>query len=181
MRRRLYLMLPDIAHCEQVVAELQYQSGLNKHDIHVVARDDISLGKLPRATLLEKTELAYGLELGVIVGGIAGLLSGILTVLFPPAGLTLGIGTMAMIIFITTSTGIGFSILVSALVARDIPNHELDSFQTKIAQGEILLILDVSTKQVNQFIQLIRNTHPEVQIGVVKPNILQTATQVYSE
>ena len=181
MRRRLYLMLPDVAHCQQLVAELQRHSDLNKHDIHVIAHDDIPLGNLPRATLLEKTELAYGLELGVIVGGIAGLLSGLLTVLFPPAGLTLGVGTMAMIIFITTSTGIGFSILVSALVARDIPNHELDSFQAKIAQGEILLILDIATKQVDEFIQLIRNTHPEAQIGVVKPDILPTTTQVYSK
>jgi hypothetical protein len=181
MRKRLYLMLPEVAHCKQLITELQYQVGLARHDIHVVARDDIPLGDLPRATLLEKTELAYGLELGVIVGGIAGLLSGILTVLFPPAGLTLGIATMAVVIFITTSTGIGFSILVSALVAKDIPNHELDGFQAKITQGEILLILDVATKQVNQFIQLIRNTHPEAQIGVVKPHILQTSTQVYSE
>lgn len=181
MRRRLYLMLPDVAHCQQLVTELQYQNGLTKRDIHVVARDDTPLGNLPRATLLEKTELVYGLELGVIVGGIAGLLSGILTVLFPPASLTLGIGTIVMVILITTSTGIGFSILVSALVARDIPNHELDSFQARITQGEILLILDIATKQVNQFIQLIKNTHPEAQIGVVKPNILPTTTQVYSE
>ena len=71
--------------------------------------------------------------------------------------------------------------MVSALVARDIPNHELDSFQAKIAQGEILLILDIATKQVDEFLQLIRNTHPEAQIGVVKPDILPTTTQVYSK
>ncbi|KHD11737.1 membrane protein [Candidatus Thiomargarita nelsonii] len=163
MRRRLYFMLPDVDHCKQLVAELQ-NAGMPERDIHVVARNDIPLENLPKASVLQKTELTYGLELGVGVGSIAGMLGGVLAVTFPPAGLVLGGGA----VIATTLAGASFGSVVSLLIARDIPNHELQTFQTGIAQGQTLLILDIPTPQIDEITQLIKNTHPEAQIGVVK-------------
>ena len=37
------------------------------------ARDDISLSGLPEASLLEKSDLIHGLQLGFIVGGFTGI------------------------------------------------------------------------------------------------------------
>ena len=165
MRRRLYFMLPDVVHCQQLVAELQ-QAGMAERDIHVIARDDIPLEGLHRASALQKTELVHGVELGEGVGGIAGMLGGILAITFPPAGVVLGGGAMVLA---TTFAGASFGTIVSALIARDIPNHELEAFQTWIAEGQILLILDIPTAQVDEMSQLIRTTHPEAVIGVVKP------------
>lgn len=173
MRRRLYFTLPDVKHCKQLVTELQAAAGLTENHIHVIARDSIPIDDLPKANLLQKTELVHGLELGLGVGGIAGMLGGLLTVTFPPAGLALGGGA---VILITTLAGAGFGSLVSALVARDIPNHELEAFQGKIAFGEILLILDIPTFQVEKIMDLIRSTHPEAEIGVVKPTTPQAIT-----
>jgi hypothetical protein len=173
MRRRLYFTLPDVQHCKQLVAELQAAVGLNENYIHVIARDNIVIDDLPKANLLQKTELVHGLELGLGVGGVAGMLGGLLTVTFPPAGLALAGGA---VILMTTLAGAGFGGLVSALVASDIPNHELEAFQGKIALGEILLILDIPTIQVKEIIDLIRMTHPEAKIGIIKPTTSQTVT-----
>jgi len=173
MRRRLYFTLPDVKHCKQLVTELQITAGLSENHIHVIARDNIPLDDLPKANSLQKTELVHGLELGLGVGGVAGILGGLLTITFPPASLALGGGA---VILTTTLTGAGFGGLVSALVARDIPNHDLEAFQGKIAIGEILLILDIATSQVEEIIDLVRTTHPEAEIGVVKPNLPQTVT-----
>ncbi|MEN8216289.1 MAG: DUF1269 domain-containing protein [Pseudomonadota bacterium] len=164
MRRKLYFMLPDVGHCKQLVAELQ-NAGMAERDIHVVARNDIPLEDLPKASVLQKTELTYGLELGAGVGGIAGMLGGVLAVTFPPAGVVLGGGAM---IIATTLAGASFGTIVSVLIARDIPNHELQGFQTGIAQGQILLILDIPTPRLDEISQLIKTTHPEAKIGVVK-------------
>jgi hypothetical protein len=171
MRRRLYFMLPDVAHCKQLVTELQ-KANVPERDIHVVARNDIPLEGLHQASALQKTELAHGLELGAGIGGIAGMLGGVLAVVFPPAGIILGGGA----ILASTLAGASFGTIVSALIARDIPNHELENFQAGIAQGHVLLILDIPTDSVDEIMQLIRTTHPEAEIGIVNPTTLQTST-----
>jgi len=165
MHRKLYFMLPNIHQCKQLVTDLR-TAGIHDHHIHVIARDDVPLDDLNKASLLEKTELKHGLELGISVGGIAGMLAGLLAVTFPPAGVALGGGAA---IFATTLAGAGFGSLVSALVARDIPNHELAGFHARILEGHLLLILDVPTKQVDEIIELIKNTHPEVKIDITRP------------
>jgi len=163
MRRKLYFTLPDVEHCKQLVAELR-ESGVTERHIHVIARHDIPLDDLHKASALQKTELAYGLELGAGVGGVAGLLSGLLTMTFPPAGIVLNFEAVIAM----TIVGAGFGLFLSALIARDIPNHELEDFQAKIAEGQILLILDILTKKVDEISLLIKKTHPEAEIGIVK-------------
>jgi hypothetical protein len=164
MRRRLYFMVPNVETCKQLVSELQ-AVGITEHDIHFIARNDIPLDNLHKASMLQKTELTHGLELGIGVGGIAGMLGGLLAVTFPPAGLALGGGAL---ILTTTLIGAGFGSIVSALVASDIPNHELEAFQSGIAEGQLLLILDVVTQRVEEMTQLIRTHHPEVTIGTTE-------------
>ena len=84
---------------------------------------------------------------------------------FPPAGLVLGGGAVIAM----TLAGASFGSVVSLLIARDIPNHELQTFQTGVAQGQTLLILDIPTLRVDEISKLVKNTHPETQIGVAKP------------
>ncbi len=165
MRRKLYFMLPDVKQCKVLVAELQ-ENGISNRHIHVVAADDIPLEGLHKASKLDKTELTYGLEWGIGIGGAAGLLGGLLAVAFPPAGVVLA---GEAIILATTLVGAGFGSLVSALVAGDIPNHKLEKFRTAILDGHILLILDVPTSRVDTTIQLIESHHPEAEIGIVRP------------
>jgi hypothetical protein len=166
VRRRLYSTLPDVEHCKQLVTELK-QAGLTDKEIHVVAREDVPLEGLHQATVLDKTELKHGLELGASVGGVAGMLGSILAITFPPAGIVIAGG--ALTILATTMAGASFGAMVSALVARDIPNHELEEFQLDIDAGKVLLILDVTTVRVDEIMQVIKSTHPEAVIGVVHP------------
>lgn len=166
MRRKLYSMLPDVEHCKQLVTELK-QAGLTDKEIHVVAREDVPLEGLHQASVLDKTELKHGVELGIGVGGAAGMLGSILAITFPPAGIVIGGGALAVLA--TTMVGASFGAIVSALVARDIPNHELEAFQLDIDSGKVLLILDIRTTRVDEFTQLIKVTHPEAVIGIVHP------------
>jgi len=176
MRRRLYFMLPDVVHCKELVNELQ-KANLKNSDIHVIARDDIPLEGLHKASALQKTELAHGLEFGAGIGGIAGMLGGLLAVVFPPAGVVLGGGA---VILATTLVGASFGTLLSGLISRDIPNHELENFQNAILNGSILLLLDIATKRIDEITKLIKTTHPEAEIGIVKTNatVLETAKNV---
>jgi hypothetical protein len=82
--------------------------------------------------------------------------------------LAFGGGAAVLTTTLAGAAGASFGSIVSALVARDIPNHELKGFQKAIYQGSILLILDIPTKRVDEIKQLINKTHPEAQIGMVK-------------
>jgi len=164
MNRRLYFMLPDVEHCKELVNEL-HNTGIKDSAIHIIARDDIPLEGLHKASALQKTEFAHGLGAGAGVGGIAGMLAGVLAVVFPPAGVVLGGGA---VIFATTLVGASFGTLLSGLIARDIPNHELENFQNAILNGSILLLLDIATTRIDEITKLIKKTHPEAQIRLVK-------------
>ncbi len=165
MRRRLYFMLPDVEHCQALVNALQAQD-VTHRQIHVVAREDIELQGLHRTSALEKTEVVRGVEMGLAVGGVAGLLGGLLAVTFPPAGVALA--GEAIVLVTTTLAGASFGGFVSALVASDIPHHDLDRFQRGISEGKLLLILDIPTPQMDTIMALIRTHHASAQINVVK-------------
>lgn len=162
--RRLYVMLPDLDSCAAVVAELK-DEGYPEQHLHVIASLDQTLDGLPAATVWQKTELAHGIEWGIGLGGVAGLLGGVLAVTFPPAGLVLGGGA----ILAGTAAGAGFGSLVSALLASHEHNHKLDEFERAIEAGRVMLMVDVPRDQVGAVEGLIRGHHPEAEIGVTKP------------
>ena len=164
MHKRLYCMLPDVECCKQLVDELK-QTGIREQHIFVIASHDAPLEGLQKASVLQKTELLYGIELGMGIGGIAGMIAGLLAIAFPPAGVVLGGGAA---ILGTTLAGASFGSLVSAAIARDIPNHELKEFQTALSLGQILLVMEVSPERVEEIKELITTTLSEINTGMVK-------------
>jgi hypothetical protein len=160
--KRLYFMLPDTESCKKVVAELK-NAGIPERHLHVVASLAVPLEDLPEANLLHKTELAHGIERGIALGGAAGLLGGMLVVTFPPAGLVVG---GAALLTAVAAGGAGFGALAMGLISKDIHSKKLAAFESDIAHGRILLIVDVPKKDVEQWKQLIIEHHPEAEIGV---------------
>ena len=80
MRRRLYFLLPNVARARQVVDELLL-ARVDDHHIHVMARDGVDLGDLPRANLLQRSDFVHGIEIGLSVGGVTGILAGLVAVI----------------------------------------------------------------------------------------------------
>jgi hypothetical protein len=160
--KRLYFMLPDTESCKKVVAELR-NAGVPERHLHVVASLAVTLDDLPEATLLQTSEFTHGIEKGIALGGAAGLLGGLLVVAFPPAGLVVG---GAALLTAVTAGGAGFGALAMGLISKDIHSKKLAAFERDIANGRILLIVDVPKEDVEQWKQLIIEHHPEAEIGV---------------
>jgi hypothetical protein len=159
--KRLYFLLPNVETTRAVVAELR-EGGIAEDQIHAVASSRIPLEGLPEATVLQTSELRHGLEAGLSVGGIAGLLGGLLAIAFPPAGLILG----GEALILTVLAGAGAGAVVSALVAKDMPNQEIESYNDAIARGQILLIVDVQRAEMSAWMDRIAQHHPQVDFGV---------------
>ncbi len=164
MSKRLYFLLPDLASTHALTAELVEQ-GIPKEQIHILADHTTPLDGLPEANFMQKSDFKNGVELGLGAGGVAGLVGGLLAVTFPPAGLVLGGGALLAM----SLAGAGVGALVSGIIAQEIPNHELEAFESAIEAGQLLMIVDVPKVRLDEMLALIHDHHPEVTIGTTEP------------
>ena len=161
---RLFFLIPSVELTETIVKELE-DFGVPHRHLHAVASIDQSLEELPEANIWQRTELAHGLEWGTGIGGTAGLLGGLMTVAFPPGGIILGGGAL----LIGAAAGAGVGAAVMGLIKGHEHNHQLDDFKKEIEEGEILLMVDVAKKEVDEIRDIILEHHPEAHIKVSEP------------
>lgn len=164
--RRLYFMLPSVETTSQIVDRLLLRR-IDEHHIHIVARDGISLGDLPEASLLQKSDFIPAVERGLAVGGITGIFAGIAAVTFPPAGLVLGGGA----ILGTSLAGAGIGAWVSGMIGVDVPNSQIQRFEQAIEAGEILMMVDVAKDQTGEIEKLVHQLYPKAELGGTEPHI----------
>jgi hypothetical protein len=166
MRRRLYFVLPDVESATQMFNDLLLARIEYKH-IHFLARPDIPLGDLPEATVLQKTDIVHGAELGMMIGGAAGVIGGVLAVLFPPGGISLQLGA----VLLAALGGALFGMWVSSMAASAIPNSRLRPFEKAIERGQVLMMVDVPLYRVAATRDLVVSRHPEALSGGVEPTM----------
>lgn len=160
MKRRLYFLLPDVAHARAVVAELT-ASGIRYNAMHVVARPGLDMADLPVATSRETVDLGGRLETLLWDGNLAVffiallVLVGLLLLQIHWAWLLIP----AVIMLGTFAAGLVFT-------AR-IPNVHLSEFTDAIHHGELLLMIDVPVRHVSYVESLVHRHHPEAVTGGV--------------
>jgi len=166
MRRRLYFLLPNVKTAKQVFNELLLARVDDQH-IHALAREGTSLGDLPEATLLQKSDTVHGIILGLVVGGMTGALAGVVTVLFPPTGLVMGLG----VILALSVLGAVVGLWASGLIAMNVPNTRLQSFHKAVDEGKILMIVDIPKMQVDEVAHMVKKHHPQADMRGLEPGI----------
>jgi len=166
MRRRLYFILPDVKSAQTVHNELLL-SKIEERHIHVLAREDVDLADLPEASLLQKSDLIHGAQLGAIIGAFAGVLLGTLAVM-------LGYIVSGLEVWSVGSVTVGGALIglfASTMVAVNIPNTRLKAFSSQLEQGRLLMMVDVPVEQVEAISARIKDHHPEAEVCDVEPTI----------
>jgi len=158
MRRRLYFVLPDLNSAQAIEKELLLAKIDDTH-IHFMAQEGVGLGKLHVASLFQKTDLVHGMEVGLVVGGLTGLLAGTGMYLVPDVGSMLGVGMIAVLSILGAVVGTW----VSGMIAVSIPNSRLIEFQSAIDEGKILLMVDVPYHQIRTIKRMVMDLHPEAE------------------
>lgn len=166
MRQRLYFLLPSVDCAKQVVNDLLL-ARVEDRNIRVVAKDGTALEGLHEASVLQTTDLAHSAEMGLIVGGIAGVLAGIIALLNPVPGLNVNEG----VILIAALLGAAFGAWASSLIGTAIPNSRLTAFRKEIDQGRILMMVDAPRGRANEINDLIRARHPDAAPRGAEPTI----------
>lgn len=166
MRRRLYYMLPDVTSARTLL-DVLLLARVEERNMHFYAKDGTLPADMPEASFVQKTDLVHGLESGMVIGAGAGLLGGILLVLFPPEGLQLQV----FAILATAFGGAVFGMWASGMAAAAIPNSRLKQFQPGIEAGQVLLMIDLPLGRVSQIEQLIEQRHPGGKFRGQEPHI----------
>ena len=165
MRRRLYFVLPDVASAEQTLHDLLL-ARIEIGHIHCLARRDLPMGELPEANFLQKTDVVHGAGTGIALGGVLGIVAGALLVTFPPAG-ALPVGT----VLVTGLVGAGFGVWAATMVGTSVPNSKLAMFEKRIAEGRVLMMVDVPFTRASEISDLVHARHPEATMGGMEPTI----------
>ena len=158
MKRRLYLMAPNIECAKKVVDEILL-ARIDERHIHVIAKEGIPLDDLPEASLFQRSDLAHAVERGLGLGGAAGLLAGLVAVSVPAAGLILAGGATVLV---TTIAGATVGAWSASLLALNVPNSKLRVFQGDLEASHILIIVDVPKEKMEGLRSLIHRTHVDI-------------------
>ncbi len=164
--RRIYFLLPDLETASTVTDELLLARIEERH-IHVIAREGTELGDLPKASLLQTSDVIPAVERGLAVGGATGILAGVAAVTFPPAGVVLGGGA----ILATALAGSGIGAWMASMIGVDVTNTQIKQFETNIENGEILFLVDVPKARVVEIEKMVKSHHPEADIEGTEPHI----------
>ena len=156
MRRRLYVVLPDLASAIKVANDLLLARVEDKH-MHFLGRRGNSLGDLHEASFVQKTDVRQALFLGVGLGVIGGMVLGLYLKLNPIGVHEFGVGTLMLCVL----GGAMFGGWAATLVGVSTPNSHLKSFEEDIESGKILLMVDIPVQRVQEIEALIAQRHPE--------------------
>lgn len=166
--RRLYFLIPSVDSAKTIVDELLLARVEARH-IHIAAADHHALteANLPEANLLQESDFVPAVERGLAIGGATGIIAGIAAVAIPGAGLVLGGGAILGI----GLAGAGVGAWISGMIGISAPSSRLKEFETAIAEGQLLMMVDIPKARVDEITTAVKQHHPEAHIEGTEPVI----------
>lgn len=158
MRHRLYWILPDRDSARRTANDLLL-ARIEDRRMHFLALRGTDLGELHEASVIEKTDIRHGAARGILIGGLLGIATVAALWAFSP----LQIGHVEALLIAGAS--VLFGAWVSSMVGASVPNSKLQRFSEDIANGRILLILDLPAHRVADVRALLERGHPEARWG----------------
>ena len=166
LRRRLYFVLPGVDSAREMLNEMLLARIEVRH-VHFLGQRDTLPPDLPEASVMQKTDIVHGAQMGIAIGAIVGAAAGGLVLMFPPTGVTLKLFT----VLIAALGGALFGAWVSSMIASSVPNSRLKAFARDIDAGRVLMMVDVPMRRVSEISELVAKRHPEALSGGFEPTI----------
>lgn len=167
MRRRIYWLLPDLASARRTMDDLLL-ARIHAEQLHFVAREDVDLSGLHEANILQTSDVVRAAQAGLVIGGGAGAVLGIVVALFFPI---VGDSPQWGMVGLLAILGGVFGAWASSMIGVSTPSHRLERFQPAIDRGEILLMVDVAHSRVTEIEARLQALHPEAHLEGVEPDI----------
>lgn len=166
MRRRLYFLVPDLRSAKVVHNELLLAKVEERH-MHFIAKEGVALDDLPEADLRQKTDLVHGMQTGFVLGGFTGMFLSTLALMMNLIVPGLEVWSVGSLVF----GGAFFGAFAASMIGINVSNTRLKQFQPDIAQGRILVMVDVPIHRLKEITSLIERHHPEADVRGIDPQI----------
>ena len=166
MRRRLYYLLPDAGSARRIMDDLLL-ARIEERRIHFLARPGTPMEGLHEANLLQTTDVVHGLQQGALIGAALGCAAGLFLAYFVIPDARWHVATVVL------ATGVGalFGGWAASMAGAAIPNSRHKQFEADVAEGKILLMVDVPEHKVEAVHELVGRTHPEAVDKGVEVNV----------
>ena len=152
MRLRMYVTLPDVASARKLADDLLL-ARIEDRRMHFLARRGTDLGELHQATYLQKTDAVNAAFRGLLVGGVMGVLIG--------TAIVYAMHVELVAVLLGALIGAALGAWVSTMVGLQVGNSSLKDFDADVAEGKILLMLDIPSGRYEEIRSIIARTHPE--------------------
>jgi len=159
MKRRLYFLLPDVAHAGRIVVDFE-EAGVPRKHIHVIGRGIASIHGLQAIPMTEDIDRACWVEwwwwrinLSILFIALFALVASVL----------LSTPYMAFVAVAVIAT----TFVLGAIFATRMPNVQLGEFQSAITHGEILVMTDMHRNRIAGIEDFVRTRHQEATPGGV--------------
>src|SRR4030095_8646025 len=120
--------------------------------------DGLDLTGVHAANVLQTSDVVHAAKTGLVLGSITGTCAGLLVALFFPI---VGDGPQWEAAVVLAVLGGASRAWSSSMIGISIPSPRLERFESAIAQGGILLMVDVRQAQAQAVASLLQATHPE--------------------
>ena len=167
MRKRIYWLLPDLASAQRTMNDLLLARIAEQH-IHFVAKEGADMTGLNAANLLQTSDVIRAAQAGLVIGGGAGGVAGVLAAVFFPI---VGDQPQWGIAAVLAMAGAAIGAWASSMIGVSTPSNRLARFQPAIEQGQILLMIDAPRSRIDEIETRLRALHPEASHEGIEPNI----------
>jgi hypothetical protein len=164
MRKRIYWLLPDLGSARRTMDELLL-ARITEHHIHFVARDGAPMDGLHAANVLQTSDLVEAAQSGLLIGSGLGAAGGV------AAAFAISTASPAGIVIGMAAGGAMLGAWSSSMIGSSTPSRRLRRFESALADGQYLLIVDVPRGRINEIEELLARTHPEAHFEGMEPNV----------
>jgi hypothetical protein len=140
---------------------------IEERHIHFLARPGMPMDGLHECNVLQSTDLVHGAQTGMVAGAALGCAVGGAAAYFLLGESRLQIPIVIGAALVGALLGAWFS----SMVGSALPNSRLKQFESMIAEGKLLLMVDVPEHSVEQVKLRVGRDHPEAVSGGTDPHI----------
>lgn len=167
MRRRIYWLLPDVASARQTMNDLLL-ARVSVGSIHFVAREGTDMSDLHEANLLQTSDVIRSAQAGLVIGGAVGAVMGVaVAYALSSAGAPAQWGLIAVL----AMAGAPLGAWSSSMIGVSTPSQRLRRFEPMIAEGQLLLIVDVPRGRCTEIEERLASLHPEAHHEGAEPMV----------
>ncbi len=161
--KRIAFLSPDIPHARSVVDEL-LQQGIDRQHIYTITPKGIDREDLPGPGT-EADDFLPGYIRGLVIGGVAGLVAGVILYFLQTPTLEVG----AYMVFLVTLLGAGIGGFGTGISAAAFSNTRLDEFRQELTKGKILVMADVKPDDEEEIETAVKASDPASRIAGTEP------------